>query len=189
MSAAIVLDGDVGIDGAQTPIPARHVSKVGSVRRVRAFHPHGQGERGGEPSRGRDGVKPLKTRIAAARGAEQDALAVVRPADGHIGAGMVGEAARFTARGGDHVDVIVPIVIARIGDHGSIRRKDRMAQDAGARHQALGVAARSIDNPDVSSEGESNLGLAERGTLQEQRPGIRREREDGRENHEEACQQ
>ena len=102
---------------------------------------------------------------------------------------MIGEAARFAPGGGHHVDVIVPIVIARVGDLGSIRGKDRTAQDSGAGHQSLSVAARAIDNPDVAAKGESDLGLAERGALQQQRPGIRRERQDGREKHGKACQQ
>ena len=101
---------------------------------------------------------------------------------------MVSQAARLAARGGNHVHVEVAVVIAGVGDHRAIRRIVRAAGEAGAGHQALGFAAGATDCPDVSAKGESNLGLAECGALQKQRPGIRRKRQDGSEKHGKACQ-
>jgi hypothetical protein len=64
-----------------------------------------------------------------------------------------------------------------------------MAEDSAARHQALGVAAGAIDNPDASAKSESYLRLAESGALQQQRPGIRRECKNGSEENGNTCQQ
>ena len=102
---------------------------------------------------------------------------------------MIGEAPRFPSRRGDHIDVIVPIVIARVGDHRSIGREDRAARGPGAGHQALGVTTLAIDDPDVAAEGESDLGLAERGALQQERSGIGRKSRDRGKKCEKAGQQ
>src|SRR5208337_1952766 len=100
-----------------------------------------------------------------------------------------GEAARFTPRGGDYVDVIVAIVISCVGDHRSIGRKDRTTQGSEAGNQTLGVASFAADDPDVPTISESDLGLAKRGILKQERAGVRREHQSGLKKHEQACQQ
>ena len=55
----------------------------------------------------------------------------------------------------------------------------------GAGDQALGIAARAADDPDVSTIGKSDLSLAERRTLEKQRAGIRRPRRTESQNDEE----
>ena len=118
----------------------------------------GRGSGRGEATLNRNREKLVRVGVAETMRAEENRFAIGSPTDSHVRARMVSQAPGFAARGGDHVDVEIAVVIAGVGDHRAVRRKVRTAQQAGAGHQALGVAARAADNPDVSAERRKRSG-------------------------------
>jgi hypothetical protein len=52
---------------------------------------------------------------------EEDALAIRRPANGDVRVGMIGQAARLAAGGGDDVDVRILVVCSSESDEGAVR--------------------------------------------------------------------
>ena len=111
----------------------RHVGQLRAVRRISGFEAHRQIDLLRGPAVQAHGEQLAEARIAGARRAEQDALAVRRPAQRDIGRGMPGQPLRHSAFGRDDEDVGVTVVFAGEGDLGIIRRKSRIRFDAGAR--------------------------------------------------------
>src|SRR5262249_30608684 len=98
----------------------------------------------------------------------QDVLAVRRPANGEVRAGMVGEASRQPTGGGDDVHVVVAIFLTGERDLRSVGRENRVARAAGA-GEPPGVATVARHGPHIAADDECHMGAAERGALEEQR--------------------
>ncbi len=113
-------------------------------------------------------VETIKIGVGLARGIEEHALTVGRPAADDIRPGMPGETSRRAAFGGHHECVNVAVVRAGEGDPFSVGRKNgRRFVAAGGELARFTAFAR--DAPEVASVDEDDLGFAERWRVDEQR--------------------
>src|ERR1700681_799158 len=92
---------------------------------------------------------------------------------------MPSEALWLAAVGGHHEDIRVAVVLAREGDELSIRRKLRAGfMTAGG--QLPRVATVAWNGPQIAAVCEDNFGLAQRGSLHQERSLFRSERKASR---------
>ena len=96
-------------------------------------------------------------RSAKAVGAEEDVLAVGRPAEDDIVRRMKSESLGLAAFCGNDVDVRIAVVLAGEGDPLAIGRKFRVELVAGVRRQPPGGAAFARGDPQVAGVGKNNL--------------------------------
>ncbi len=84
---------------------------------------------------------------AVAPGVKQNVLAVGSPSGNVFLGGMIGEATRHSASGGNDVDIAIAVVLAGKSDHRAIGREIRESLDANAGGEAMGIAALAADDP------------------------------------------
>ena len=136
----------------------------------------------GEKTKSFEALEEVVDGVIGARRAEEQALAVRRPADEQIRARMPGQSLRHSAGSRDYIDVDVSIVLPSKGDPFAVGRKERLRLDPRARCQPFGDAARSRHGPQVAGIDKGDPVLADSGFLQERgrllRPYSERETDD-----------
>ncbi len=110
VAAAIVLarpDGRMAVEHDRVAV-GREAARVAPVDRQRCFHPADH----------RDFIehRDRRKRAVAARRAEDDVLAVARPADDFVVAGVIRQPLRRAAGGRDDEHVVVAVAVRREGD-------------------------------------------------------------------------
>ncbi len=111
---------------------------------------------------------------AVASRSKENLAAVTRPADHHVGAGMVRQPLRLAAACRDGVHVGAAVVVRAECDRRSVRRKIRRTGNAESGNDALRRPARTRHRPNIAAVHERDLRSAHRRTLQQQR--LRRHR-------------
>ena len=106
-------------------------------------------------------------RWAHARGAEEHALTVGRPAAHAIGTGVIRQAYRVAAGRRHDVHVHVSADSSRVGDHRSVGRKARLGLDGGCRRQPSRLATGARDGPQVARVLERDELATDGGVTQE----------------------
>ena len=162
------------------PLHGRHVGQARAVGGV------GAGDRGrerqllGEAALEAHGVERGDPgRRARPPRAEEDPLAVGRPADDLVRIRMIGQPAGDAPGRRDDVDVRVPVVLPGEGDERAVGGEGRQALEADAGRQPRCRAAVAPDEPEVAGVGENDVRPAERRVLGQERLFGRRRRRGG----------
>ena len=148
----------------------RHVGDARAVGRIAASIADGQRQLLGEAALDAHGEESwARRRAAVARRAEQDALAVGRPADGARRAGMLGEPLGDAARGRDTTTSTLPSYSPVKATIGPVGREDGSVSIPGAVVRRRASPPSRADDPQVAGLGENDLGPAERRLLEKKR--------------------
>ncbi len=136
--------------------------------RARERHRRGQSpiERDGPELRVRNGR-------SLARGGEDDALAVRRPATRRVRQRVPGQALRFATGRRDDVDVRVTVVARLERDPLAVGRELRRGLDAGEAGQTPGISSIAPGDPEIAAVAEHHVAVADVRKTQEARRRLR----------------
>ena len=161
LAAAIIFPG-------RLPLRMRDIGKALSVLRKACRLAGRQRQHLRDATRRRHGVQHVEIARHVARAVEQHRLAIGRPADRGIGAGMPGQPTRLAAGGIYDIDIGVTVIVAGKGDLPTIRRKDGARQSSLAGHEADCGAAGPRHGPDFARIVECDAVSREAGMLKQQ---------------------
>jgi len=103
--------------------------------------------------------------MRVARRAEENLLAVGRPAHHAIGRRVPRQALGHAAGRRHGEDIDIAVVLAREGEHGAIGREERLGLEAGAGGQPRRGASLAAHAPQISGVREDDVGAVHRGLL------------------------
>ena len=162
------------------PLHGRHVGQARAVGGVGAGNRGRERQLLGEAALEAHGVERGDSgRRARPSRAEEDPLAVGRPADDLVRIRMIGQPAGDAPGRRDDIDVRVPVVLPGEGDERAVGGEGRQALEADAGRQPRGRASVAPDEPEVAGVGEDDVRPAERRVLGQERLFGRRQRRAG----------
>src|ERR1017187_1689827 len=170
--------------GGELPAVQRLVGHAFHIRRIGSSEGHGKRQSLGQAAFRGNREELRIARVAFAIRAEEDSLAVRRPAHHRVRVGMERNAFGNTARGRQGEDIGVAIVLARESDGLAIRREGRGAFLAGAGGEPRGYAALAVDRPQIARIRKDDLCLVHGRLLQQMDSARRTEHSGGEEKRE-----
>jgi hypothetical protein len=117
----------------------------------------------------RNREQAVESRIAVAGGAEEHLFAIRSPAHNVIDSRMMGQPPGYSAPCGNHVDVDIAVVVARVRDHAPVGRKNGIALGSRAAGQQPSLAAIPWDEPEISGVSKRDMRFGQSGFLQQER--------------------
>ena len=169
-----VVDPDVLGHAALVALPGARLAGDAVVGQLPAVGRPAREAAGGQRDHRRqaavDGNRPellLAHREARPRALEAHRFAVGLPVDHPVVQGMPGQPPRLAARGGDHVDVVVAVIVAREGDPLAVGGELGLALVAHEPGETSRLAAAGGDRPQVASLHEDDRVAVDVGIAQQ----------------------